>query len=119
MPHRQSSVRLAIACAGNKSDGATGDQFPNENNATPPAVGSMTTNVKAQINFLKVAVKWEAPTKHSGTEKTESDDTDKSVSLIRIQFCAEWHEGIQHRTVDRVVEYREMPPLTGQKSTSL
>ncbi len=88
MRHWERQITFAIDGTRDRSDSPTGDDLADENHAALDLGRLPAAHVKAEIHFVKIAMKWKSDAKHSRVQKTKSNQAYESFSAPRIYFGA-------------------------------
>ena len=114
--HRDGGVWLAVNGAREKRDRAPWHQFLHESHPAPPAFRGALPYVKAQINFLKIAMEREGDPENPRPQKEKPDDADVADAFEFVEFHARRHERREQLAFDRIVQHQELTPLRAQEN---
>src|SRR5579864_3392374 len=115
MTHRHGKIWLAIKNPCNRGDGALWHELPHEHNSPPPGVCRFFANVKSQVHFFEIAMQRNRKAEQAGVEKKETDDAEKGLTIVEINFGSRRNERADEFRIHRVVEHGEIAPIRSEK----
>jgi len=89
---------------GDERDGAARDDFANEDNAAAHFAAHYPTHIKAQVDLRKLRVADRPEANYADVLKTETDDADVGLAVVRVGFRAGRSEMGDDPRRDRKIE---------------
>src|SRR5882724_1021696 len=116
MSHRAANVIFTVKPPRSEGDGAFGDNFGDEDNASASFTAHGAADVKSQIDFFEFRVEGN----RNGSEQfcaaeAEADKAYVCFSSEGIEFGAGGNEFLQDCPVHFVIKHQKVAPFSGEK----
>ena len=77
--------------------------------------GVFSAHIKTQIHFFEITVPWDGQAENARVQEEESNDAQKSSSLMKIKLCPARQQRFQELWIGDEIQHRQVAPICGEK----